>query len=147
MNIVKKEKLLLWEPLTENPFSRLEREMLFVKMVYEVDFILVFKDYETSFEYTFTYKKPEERPYPILTFRSCEEMARPDIESLIGLLENPPTYNPTFYKVENSDFLAWYDNNFSARATLQPNVEHHLFITSDFFIDVLSEIQPVVTIK
>ena len=92
--------------------------------------------------------------HPVLTFRFTDEMARSDIESLIGQLakenfhKNIKLHNElTFFKIENSSYLAWYDSVFSARPILHPNAEHHLYITSNFFIDVLSEYEPVVSIK
>lgn len=133
---MKNERLVIWNPLVNNPFSRFDNEMIFVKMVYETNFVLIFKDYRSANEYRFTYEK-KEKPYPIITFRIFEEMARPDIEDLISkmVVENinegrdKLEYEPTFYKVENSCFLRWYDNIFGAREVLQPNAEHHLFIT------------------
>lgn len=147
------EKLIVWEPLKPNKFDRFTNEMDFFKMSYEEDFILIFQNYKTNEEFTFTYKSPS-FGHPVLTFRFTDEMARSDIESLIGQLakenfhKNIKSVNePTFYKIENSSYLAWYDSVFSSRPILHPNAEHHLYITSNFFIDVLSEYEPVVEVR
>lgn len=147
------EKLIVWEPLKPSTFDRFMNEMDFVKMSYEEDFILIFQNYKTNEQFTFTYKLPHSG-HPVLTFRFTDEMARSDIESLIGQLAKENFnrniklhYEPTFYKVENSSYLAWYDSVFSARPILHPNAEHHLYITSNFFIDVLSEYEPIISVN
>ncbi|MDQ0156507.1 hypothetical protein [Robertmurraya andreesenii] len=150
------EKLLVWEPIHEadNQFSRFNNELLFVEMHYQKDFTLVFEDANHTKKYIFTYKQPESRPNAVITFRLFDETARPDIENLISRVGKQReedgldklTYEPTFYKVLNSSFLSWYDNIFPARVQLQPMAEHHLYISSDYIIDVLSEHDPFVKV-
>ncbi|KQL36097.1 hypothetical protein [Psychrobacillus sp. FJAT-21963] len=152
-----KEKLTVWEPIKtkDNQFSRLYNELVFFEMHYQKDFVLVFEDTDHSKKYIFTYDYNKSQKYAIITFRLFDEMTRPDIEELISKVGKEReeeglsklTYEPNFYKVENSSFLSWYDNIFPARASLQPKAEHHLYITSDYIIDVLSEYDPTVAVE
>lgn len=151
------EKLIVWEPIKakEIQFSRFYNELLFYEMHYRKDFVLVFEDVKHSKKYTFTYENKKSQKYAIITFRFFDELTRPDIEELISKVGKVRekeglsnlTFEPTFYKVENSSFLSWYDNIFPARAVLQPKAEHHLYITSDYIIDVLSEYEPTVSVQ
>lgn len=153
-DVMDEEELVVWEPLGDNFFDRFENEMHYESISYEIDFILVFTDTKTDKKVTFTYRAPENTPLPVLTFRFTEEMGRADIEYLITQSyekkkknNSVMTYNPTFYKIRNSAFLKWYDTAFPARPIIYPEVEHHLYITSNFFIDVLSEVLPEITIE
>lgn len=151
------EKLVVWEPIEDkvNQFSRFYNELLFHEMLYQKDFVLVFEDVNHRKKYSFTYKQDKTTTYAIISFRLFDEMTRPDVENLISKVGEQReedglsklTYEPTFYKVENSSFLSWYDNIHPARVGLHPNAEHHLYITSDYMIDVLSEHEPIVTVE
>ncbi|MED3552720.1 hypothetical protein [Cytobacillus praedii] len=151
------EKLIVWEPIDdkENQFSRLYNDLHFVKMHYQKDFVLVFEAAKCTKKYVFTYKQEKSNCYAIISFRFFDEMTRPDVESLISKVGKERekeglsklTYEPTFYKVENSSFLSWYDNIYPARVGMHPNAEHHLYITSDYIIDILSEHEPTVTVE
>lgn len=150
-------KLSVWEPIhdTDNQFCRFYNELHFVEMHYQKDFTLVFEDTNQTKKYIFTYKQSEFKPNAVITFRLFDETARPDIENLISKVGKQReedglgklTYEPTFYKVLNSSFLSWYDNIFPARVQLQPMAEHHLYISSDYIIDVLSEHEPIVKVE
>ena len=89
--------------------------------------------------------------YAIISFRFFDELTRPDIDSILENVwkdhEGTLTYKPTFYKVENSSFLSWYASIYPARATLYPNAEHHLYVTSDFMLEVISEYEPTITVE
>ena len=144
-----KEELLIWEPLKENTFCRRNNEMHLVKLSFEKDFILVFENIISKEKYTFSYHSLEGRK-SFITFRITDELARPDIDGLIFEFFNKKEasslkFGPTFYKVYNSSFLKSYDDIYEIRKVLQPNAEHHLFVTSTFYIDVISEVQPVVS--
>lgn len=144
-----KEELLIGEPLNENTFCRRNNEMHLVKFSFEKDFLLVFENIKSKEKYTFSYQSCEGKK-GLITFRITEELTRPDIEELIFEFFNKKEaysliYGPTFYKVQNSSFLKWYDENYAVRKILHPNAEHHLFVTSTFYIEVISEVQPIVT--
>lgn len=145
-----KEQLLIWEPIEGNPFCRRNNEMHLVKFSFKENLVLVFEDIKSNEEYTFTYKSSE-GIRSFITLRIADEFKRADIDKLIKEFfekeeeEKSLNYGPTFYKVQHSSFLDWQDSNDPVRKILQPNAEHHLFITSVFYIDVLTEIQPTVS--
>ncbi|PKR84621.1 hypothetical protein [Heyndrickxia camelliae] len=145
------EKLIIWEPLEDNPFCRYDNEMYFVDVHYQKDFVLIFEDIKNFKEYRFTYKQDKAQTYAIISFRIFDELGRPDIDDLIGNAwrenEGTLTYKPTFYKVENSSWISWYDSIYPARVGLYPNAEHHLYVTSDFMLEVISENEPVITVE
>ena len=151
-------KLILWEPLKENPFDRFYHPMSLERFRWDNgDFVLTFLSNSDSKEaklYDFTYIKNEKHFYAIRTFRFLEEFTRGDIEVLIGNFFNERkakglpnlTYEHTFWKVDNSSYLSWYK---SIDPSIGDNLklEHHLYITGDYFIDVLAEQLPVITIS
>lgn len=146
-----KEHLLLWEPLEHNPFCRQKNELHLVAFSYEQDFILLFEDIETNEQYRFMYESRENHgKHAFITFRMTEELTIPDIEDLISdffKTENANTlsYGPTFYKVANSEYLKWYDAKNPLRKDIRPNAEHHLFVTSTLYIEIITEIEPRVS--
>ncbi|MBC5635272.1 hypothetical protein H8S33_00405 [Ornithinibacillus sp. BX22] len=153
--MLEKGQLIVWEPLTNNPFSRFDNPMNLVNMHYEGNFILVFEEFNGSKEYTFTYGKNKSNLNSVITFRILDEIARTDIEKLISRVGKDRetqglsklTYEPTFYKVKNSSYLSWYKGINPVLFDIHPSVEHHLYITSEFMIDVLSEQEPFITIS
>lgn len=146
-----KEKLIIWEPLEDNPFCRFDNEMHFVEMHYQKDFVLVFEDAKNLKKYRFTYKQDKAQTYAIISFRFFDELTRPDIDNLLENVwrehEDTLTYKPTFYKVNNSSLLSWYDSIYPARANLYRNAEHHLYVTSEYMLEVISEYEPTITIE
>lgn len=46
------------------------------------------------------------------------------------------------YKVEHSDFIKEFDHNPVANKELYPSLEHHLFMTGDEMVEVLSNYEP-----
>lgn len=89
---------------------------------------------------------------PILTFRIVDERVN---GNLMGPLEEErekerknnkgEDHLTCFYKVENSDILEWYDDSYPARDIGQPYVEHHIYITSEYILEVLCEREPEIT--
>lgn len=137
-------KLKTWEPV-----DYFQGELQFVEIHYRHHLKLVFVD-EDNKEYTFTYKPVIEGAMPILTFRLVDEMVN---GNLLGPLKEEREKNKgedqltCFYKVENSDILKWYDESFPSRDILHPNVEHHIYITSEYILEVLSEREPEITTR
>ena len=148
-------KLIIWEPLENNPFDRFKEPMNLISMHYDgVDLELTFSTFNSGQEFKFTYKSDETNFYAIRHFRILKELTRDDIEILIDKLRDERdvtgltrlAYDPTFYKIENSSFESWYKNiDFSLPLPEDSHLEHHLYIASDYFIDVLSEQQPTIT--
>lgn len=150
-------KLIIWEPLKNNPFDRFIEPMSLVSMHYDGEELeITFSAFNSGQQFKFTYKQDETNFYAIRHFRILKELTRGDIEILIGKLREERevtgltrfAYNPTFYKVENSSFESWYKNiDLSLPLPEDSRLEHHLYIASDYFIDVLSEQQPTITIS
>ncbi|MEI2405722.1 hypothetical protein V8V80_22790 [Niallia taxi] len=47
--------------------------------------------------------------------------------------------------MENSEYINWFDNqNPLFNSTTHPNLEHHVYITRDEVIEVLSDYAPLV---
>lgn len=146
-----KEHLVRWEPLHDNPFCRQNNELHLVAFSYEKDFVLQFENVKTNEQYEFVYAANEAQgQQAFITFRMIEELTIPDIEDLIAdFFETEDAaalqYGPTFYKVANSTYLQWYDEKNPLRKQIRPNAQHHLFVTSTLYIDIITEIEPTVT--
>lgn len=148
-------KLIIWEPLKENPFDRFKVQMNLVSLQYDgEDFVLIFTAFNSEEKFKFIYKQNDFSFYAIRHFRILKEWTRGDIEFLIGKLREERDsaglqkfpYDPTFYKIENSSFKSWYKNiDLSLPTSEDSQLEHHLYIASDYFIDVLSENQPIIS--
>ncbi|MFD1204337.1 MULTISPECIES: hypothetical protein [Sporosarcina] len=84
----------------------------------------------------------------IWSMRLVAERDRQDLLDLVREAQNKhQTDNYTsFYKMESSDFLEWYDGIAMLGSEHVPNVEHHVYITSEYVIEVLSEYEPKVNI-
>lgn len=62
----------------------------------------------------------------------------------------PTTLNKEAYymfKVQNSDFIKWNDRVCPFKSTDYPQLEHHLFLTSDDIIETLSIFEPKFIVK
>lgn len=47
-----------------------------------------------------------------------------------------------FFKITNSAYIASFNNNHIANQQLYPEVEHHLYITGDHILEVISNYFP-----
>jgi len=148
-------KLIIWEPLENNPFDRFRVQMNLISLHYDgEDFVLIFTAFNSEEKFKFTYKQRDPSFFAIRHFRILKEWTRDDIEILISKLREEMetlglptfTYDPTFFKIENSSFKSWYKHIDLSLPNDSP-LEHHLYIASDYFVDVLSENQPTITIE
>lgn len=147
------EKLELWEPLLENPFCNLKNQLHFYDMSCMSDFIVVFEEAGSSRLYVFIYEDLK-RDAAIISFHFYPLLTRSDFNQLVinfwkdreEAETNFLSYEPTFFKVCHSSWISWYDRIFPARVQLNPEVEHHAYVTSDFYIEVMSEQEPTVKI-
>ncbi len=140
-------KLAFWEPLDHNLFCNYKSQLRFFDFRYGKDFILAFENTNESELILFNYKNSQTGP-AIMAFQFHSNLVRSDINNLINafLEENSYTYEPTFFKVSNSHWINWYDEVFPARVQINPNAEHHLFLTDDLYIEVMSEQEPEIQI-
>jgi len=146
-----KGKLELWEPLLENPFCNLKNQLYFYDMSYLRDFILVFEEVGSSRLHVFIYEN-HQKGTAVISFRFYPLLARSDFDQLaINFWKEREktgadslSYEPTFFKVCYSSWNSWYDSIFSARVLLNPEAEHHAYVTTDDCIEVMSEQEPKV---
>lgn len=143
--------LTKWEPLHEQVYDRFRNPMYLYNIEFDGELKLTFGNEDNR--YQFIYKRSEKFYYPIRMHRILQEHIRSDIEELIEQYVTDlkkkalplPKYNNTFYKVKNSSFLAWFQSiddsipEFEVQA-----LEHHLYISDDYIIDVLAVVQPVI---
>lgn len=148
-----KEKIEVWEPLLENPFCNLKKQLYFYDISCMNDFILVFKEVESSKLYVFIYENLG-KDTAVISFHFSPLLSRSDFDQLVREFwkreeeagTNSLSYEPTFFKICNSGWISWYDSVFPARVQLNPEVEHHAYVTSDFYIEVMSEQEPNVKV-
>lgn len=146
------EKLENWKPIQKNPFCNLNNQLHFYDMSNLYDFILVFENAKSSDLYIFRYKNLK-RDTAVISFHFYPSLSRSDFYDLSVEFwkerdeeVHPLSYEPTFFKKRNSSWIDWYDSIFPARVQLNPKVEHHVYITSDFYIEVMSEQNPDVSV-
>ena len=150
--------LIIWEPIQNNPFDRYKEPMDLVSMHYnfeKLEFIFATCTPMNSIQkFKFTYMQDENHFYPVRHFRVLEEHTRTDLEYLFGKIYKERTdaglphllYDSTFFKIENSSFESWYKSiDGSLPLPEDSTLEHHLYVTGNHFIDVLSEVQPIIT--
>lgn len=103
--------------------------------------------------YQFVYERTERFFFPIRAHRIHLEYVRSNIEERIGdLVKNLkesgqplPDYNSIFYKIANSSYLEEYLKLDDSVPDFEiAALEHHLYITDDYFIDVLANVQPTI---
>jgi len=145
-------KLEIWTPFLENPFCNKNNQLNFYDMSYLNDFILVFEDIKGSNLYVFRYDNLKKDA--VISFHFSPLLSRSDFDQLvINFVEDRKEmgvpllpYEPTFFKTLNSSWIEWYDGIFPARVVLNPEVEHHVYVTSEFCIEVMSEQEPDVSV-
>ncbi|MFJ7936521.1 hypothetical protein [Sporosarcina sp. NPDC096371] len=147
------EKLELWEPLTENPFCNLKNQLHFYDMSCLHNFILVFEEAGSSRLYVFIYENLKKdtavisfRFYPLLTRSDFDQLAINFWKEREETGAHSLSYEPMFFKVCYSSWISGYDSIFPARVQLNPEAEHHAYVTSDYYIEVMSEQEPIVRI-
>ncbi|SOC41516.1 hypothetical protein [Ureibacillus acetophenoni] len=79
------EKLILWEPIKNNPFERFYNVMDLRTLQWNGNFELSFLDHQNNRMYHFTYKQDEANFYAIRHFRMLEEFCWTNYETLIDL--------------------------------------------------------------
>ena len=147
------EKLEVWEPISESPFCNLKNQLHFYDMSCMNDFILVFEEAGSSRLFVFIYEDFN-RDSAVISFRFSPSLTRSDFDQLVidfweekgAAGAHSLSYEPTFFKVMHSSWISWYDRVFPASVQLNPEIEHHAYVTSDYLIEVLSEQEPGVKV-
>lgn len=81
--------------------------------------------------------------YVVWSFKHTTEMVMVfGPHDLMDIKRNIANENYNFFKVIHSDYIAKFDNNHLGNRTLYPNVEHHVYITGDEVLEVISNYEP-----
>ncbi|CEG26234.1 hypothetical protein [Bacillus sp. B-jedd] len=86
----------------------------------------------------------------IWTFRHVNEIKRCDLNRLIDRADFSVLNDSTaqhFYKMENSDFLEWYDQLPWLGSGDVPHVEHHIYMYNDGVFEVIADYEPKFIVK
>ncbi|MCJ7842689.1 hypothetical protein MUB24_17645 [Lederbergia sp. NSJ-179] len=81
----------------------------------------------------------------VWSFRYAGEIPRTDLTNLVVEAEDENYIDPAaacFYKMENSDFVVWFDQLGYMGSDDFPDVEHHLFMYNDGVFEVISDYEP-----
>lgn len=83
----------------------------------------------------------------IWTYRFTKTCDRKDILDLADVAEQSKQTsdqaNHIFYKMHQSNFLAWYDSLPWLGSKDIPGVEHHLYICGEYIYEVISDYEPL----
>ena len=144
-----KGQLVRWIPLKGEVFDRFMKPMYLENLEFDGELRLTVGPENNR--YQFVYERTERFFFPIRAHRIHLEYVRSNIEERIGdLVKNLkesgqplPDYNSTFYKIANSSYLEEYLKLDDSIPDFEiAALEHHLYITDDYFIDVLANVQP-----
>lgn len=88
-------------------------------------------------------------PYYVWNFRYGNELSdRNDLpyanEAIYPDTLNKESYH--FFRVQNSEFIEWNDRVSPFKSKDYPELEHHLFFTSDDFLEILSLYEPKIIV-
>lgn len=81
----------------------------------------------------------------IWTYRYINEIKRCDLNKLIDVADCTNLKDSTahhFYKMENSDFIEWYDQLSWLGSEDASFVEHHIYMYNDGIFEVISDYEP-----
>ncbi|WLD92710.1 hypothetical protein [Alkalihalobacillus sp. AL-G] len=135
-----KRKLQVWEPIKDMG----DMELVNFNVVGKVNITLEDKHRE----YSFLYDKRINGNF-VLACRFTHEMKKGDLVPLVVQAQQEYFVSATrpwsTYKMTNSDFIQWYDS-LPGPGSNDIHIEHHIFATSDYTIEVLSEYEPKINI-
>ena len=124
------EKLIIWEPI-----KSYSNELHLVNILHENGLKIILED-EGGQTVTFHYDRYHNEPYIL-----SQKLTRSRNES-----HNPNRKWWTLFKVTNSNYVRWYDSLPGPGTDLDPHIEHHIYICSEYTIDVMSTYEPKVTV-
>lgn len=144
MSHLKTTKYHVWEPL-----KGISDNLDYIEFKFAKGLQLKFEDRDGN-EINFIYDQLINGMF-VWASRFTEESIRGDIDQLALQARinhfNSENKSWCLYKVSNSDFLEWYDELPGPGSDLFPEVEHHVFMSSEIIFDVLSEYEPKVIVK
>lgn len=81
--------------------------------------------------------------HPAWSFRFGKILSRMDLRNMREDLANVKNKDAFYYyKVINSEYIKWHDENSPFKSVEFSRLEHHLFITADEVFDILSLDEP-----
>lgn len=86
--------------------------------------------------------------YYVWSFRYGTEGTRNDLA--YANRKETPNINKDYYyafKVENSEYIQWHDRVSPFTSIDYPQLEHHIYLTSDDVLEVLSTFEPIFRVK
>ena len=140
-----KESIRVWQPDTNLKAIAPQQLMLRGLIRHEDYFKITVEDLEGNIT-EIVYDEVHTLEYYVWSFRLTTEMARYGVYYLTdvdesGLKEKGKAY---FFKANSSQYIEWFDNqNPLYNSKTNPKLEHHIYITSDDVIEVLSEYEPL----
>lgn len=140
------QSLKIWQPQT-NLHSDHPVNILFTGLIKHDDYFkIILEDYDDNITEIVYNQLNGPMEYYVWSFRYTTEIGRFGLYNLevdeSGLHQKGKAY---FFKMENSEYINWFDNqNPLFNSTTHPNLEHHVYITRDEVIEVLSDYAPLV---
>ncbi|MFC5734013.1 hypothetical protein [Cytobacillus gottheilii] len=142
----KKEILHMWQPKElENLNAKNAAEIVFEEVIRHNDFFkITLKDFDDKKVEIIYDQLSSPVEYFVWSFRFSTEYGRPDLHTLTQEASGRKNKNsPYFFKVENSNYVNWMDKNPIINSKTNPNLEHHMYLSGDEVLEVLSDYEPV----
>ncbi|KIL53459.1 hypothetical protein KP77_04350 [Jeotgalibacillus alimentarius] len=137
------ETLHAWQPITSMKGRNLA-DLGFFEVIPHFEYLKIkFDDvkgnkFEVIYDQTIS---PVE--YYVWSYRFSTEYGRFDLISkqidLSGVVDEDSLY---FYKVSNSEYIKWFDQNPLINSHTNPKLEHHLYMNDSQVFEVLSDYEP-----
>ncbi|MTD31370.1 hypothetical protein [Planomicrobium sp. YIM 101495] len=137
------EKLHAWQPVTFIK-GRNHASLGFLQVTAYMDHLKISFTDETGALIEVIYDQPiSPVEYYVWSYRFSTEYGRFDLLSrereYSGLKDKDALH---FYKVSNSEYIEWFDRNPLVNSKTHPALEHHLYLSGNEIVEVLSEYEP-----
>lgn len=107
--------------------------------------IIVLKDFQGT-EVKVIYDEKSQLDDWVWAYRNTAEIGRTDLAQLVDDAYKKETNLPkkvfVFFKMVNSDYIAWYDSLGSISTRTFPNAEHHLYMHNDGVLEIICDYEP-----
>ncbi|RLQ93589.1 hypothetical protein [Falsibacillus albus] len=151
MSVYHEDILHIWQPTTALK-GRNPAQTAFKEIVRHDDYfkISIVDAYDTQVDLIYDQHRPSEVPdveYYVWAYRYGTEYGRFDLNGKkVDETNRICTESSYFFKVSNSEFIKWFDKNPLINSFTHPTLEHHLYLTGDEVLDVLSIYEPKIII-
>lgn len=127
--------LKFWKPI-----NSYETELHFAGMFFENGFNIKLED-DHDKQFLFVYDDPKTDPF-LQSFRMSCESERGDLRGLAFNANRGRSGHWSLFKMLNSDYIDWAYSQCDISYHKERPLEHHVYLTSDTFIEVLSYDEP-----